>query len=184
MIYSVNIQTVALVVGLLLIFTHLWAFVKVPKAQELLTKFPRARITGIVLLTIALIWWLWLLVVVDLGEFTKFKKALFITFPILYVLSIKYMDDFLSVRALGMLALLAARPMLESAYLREDPTRLLVVALAYAWIVAGLFWVGMPYILRDQIAWVRQKLVRWQVATAAGVAYGLVLVICAFTAFR
>ncbi|MEZ5328982.1 MAG: hypothetical protein R3F19_28385 [Verrucomicrobiales bacterium] len=33
-------------------------------------------------------------------------------------------------------------------------TRLLLPLLAYAWIIIGLFWVGMPYVLRDQIAWV------------------------------
>jgi hypothetical protein len=28
------------------------------------------------------------------------------------------------------------------------------VTLVYLWIIFGMFWVGMPYTLRDQISWI------------------------------
>lgn len=184
MLYPVSLKTVALIVGLLLIVAHLWAYLKTTQAQALLREFPRAKNFGIVLLSFALVWGMWLIYTVDLGEFNGFKTYLYVGVPVLYALSIRYLDDFLAVRALGMLALLAAKPLLEAAYLRPEGSRLFIVVLAYVWIVAGLFWVGMPYILRDQIAWVQQKLLRWQVATVSGAAYGLILVICAFTQYH
>ena len=93
--------------------------------------------------------------------------------------------------AAGLLVLLAARPasaadridfaldvkpLLESAFLHREKIRLLLVALTYAWIVFGMFWVGMPYTLRDQIALVTASEARWRAATFAGLAYGALLV--------
>ena len=39
--------------------------------------------------------------------------------------------------------------------------------LAYAWIIAGMFFVGMPYLLRDWITWLTQKPSRWKLASAS-----------------
>ena len=86
-----------------------------------------------------------------------------------------FVPDFLAVRALGMLALLVAEPLLEAAFLREEQVRLLLVVLVYVWIIAGMFWVGMPYTLRDQISWVSATEKRWRAAAFAGLAYGALL---------
>ena len=94
------------------------------------------------------------------------------------------MDEFLAVRALGMLLLLMAEPLLESAFLRPERSRLLLVALAYAWAVKGIFYVGMPYLMRDLILWVTKTRLRWNVMGAAGLAYGVALLICSATRFR
>jgi hypothetical protein len=86
-------------------------------------------------------------------------------------LSWKYVEEFLAVRAVGMLALLAAEPLLEAAFMRHETSRLLLVLLAYVWIINGLFWVGMPWVMRDQIAWVTAKMRRYRAAAlAAGIA--------------
>jgi hypothetical protein len=90
-------------------------------------------------------------------------------------LAITFIPDFLSVRALGTLALLAAEPLLESAFLREERIRLLLVVLVYAWVIAGMFWVGMPFTLRDQITWVTASETRWRATAFAGLAYGALL---------
>ena len=74
-------------------------------------------------------------------------------------------------------ALLAAQPLLESAFLREENSRLLLVVLCYVWIVTGMFWVGMPYTLRDQIGWVTASEDRWKCATFTGLVYGVLLLI-------
>ena len=63
------------------------------------------------------------------------------------------MDEFLAARALGILFLLAAEPLLNAAFFRTESSRLLVTVFAYLLIVIGLFWVTMPYLLRDQINW-------------------------------
>jgi hypothetical protein len=35
-----------------------------------------------------------------------------------------------------------------------------------------MVWVGLPYLLRDQIDWVRKSRTIWTAATLAGVVYG------------
>jgi hypothetical protein len=87
--------------------------------------------------------------------------------------------EFLAARSLGMVLLLAAEPLLESAVLRDEPTRLLLVVLAYGWVVAGLFLVGMPFLLRDAITWVTANQTRWRMAVIGGLAYGVAVFLAA-----
>jgi len=50
---------------------------------------------------------------------------------------------------------------------------------AYVWVIAGLFYVGMPYLLRDAIQWVTADRNRLKLGALAGTLYGLALVVCA-----
>jgi hypothetical protein len=47
--------------------------------------------------------------------------------------------------------------------------------LAYAWIIAGLFFVGMPYLLRDAIKILSAKIEVWRFAALGGLVYGAIL---------
>src|SRR6266480_3049969 len=85
-----------------------------------------------------------------------------VVLPIGYALVLRFVDEFLAVRALGILCLLAAEPLLEAAFFRYETSRLFLTALAYLLIVAGLFWVTMPYLLRDQINWSAKSNTRWR----------------------
>ena len=131
------------------------------------------------LLAVAAVWSFLLVRDIDLGEFSTLRTLMLVAIAAGSVLAWLYVEEFLAVRALGMLLLLAAEPLLESAVLRTEPSRLLLVVLAYVWVIAGLFFVGMPYILRDIIACVTAKAWRWQAGSIAGTLYGIALVICA-----
>jgi hypothetical protein len=175
MIYPLSLETAVLITGLLLVAAHALALWRPEAAQDWLRKFPRSKTMGVVLLTVAAIWG-WLLVkYIDLGEFTAWKPRLLIIIPVAYFLTLKFVDEFLAVRALGMVALLAAEPLLEAAFLRPEASRLFLVVLAYVWIVFAMFWVGMPYVLRDQIGWLLRSPARWRAAVWAGLAYGVIL---------
>jgi hypothetical protein len=78
-----------------------------------------------------------------------------------------------------MILLLAAEPLLGSAILRNEPTRILLVLLAYGWVIAGLFFVGMPYLMRDAIQFASQSSLRWRLACLGGISYGAALILCA-----
>ena len=91
------------------------------------------------------------------------------------------MREFLFVRGLGLCLLMAAAPILYSAFLKEPTTRLLLPILAYAMIVKGLFFVGMPYLYRDGVNWLTASKSRWKTASLAGLAYGTAIVLCAIT---
>jgi hypothetical protein len=111
------------------------------------------------------------------------RRALRIAAPIGYVLVLRFVDEFLAVRALGILALLMAEPLLDAAVLRYEQSRLLVTVFAYLLIVVGLFWVMIPYVLRDQINWSAQSTGRWRVMHGIAFVYGAVVLGFAFTQY-
>ena len=66
-------------------------------------------------------------------------------------------------------------------FLRPEMSRLFLVTLVYVWVALALFWVGMPFTLRDQIAWVTGGEKRWRAAVFAGLAYGALLLVLPLT---
>jgi len=181
MIYPLKLETALFVVGLLLIVSHAFALARPEKVKNWLRAFPRSPKYGFLLLSVAAIWFFSLVAVMDLGEFSNWRRTVLIGTPIAAYLTWKYVEEFLAVRALGMVVILAAEPLLEAAFLRPEISRLLLVTLVFVWIVFAMFWVGMPYTLRDQIAWVSKTDKRWKIASLGGVVYGALLMVVLVT---
>ena len=179
MIYHLTLQTTGLAAGLLLIVTHIIALVRPNQTVAWAIAFPRSRGAATALVVVAAVWSFLLVQSIDLGEFSPLRNIMLLAIVAGAILSWIYVPEFLAVRALGMLLLLAAEPLLESAMLRHEPSRLLLVVLAYAWVIAGLFFVGMPYVLRDAVHWVTSEPIRLKAGALAGTVYGLALVVCA-----
>jgi len=182
MIYQLSLHTVGIVVGAFLILVGLLGLLK-PDFADLMQRFPRSHIAGVILLTICLIWTFWLLATIQMGEFSSFRRPLLIVLPIGYVLVLWFVDEFLAVRALGILCLLAAEPLLDAAFLRYETSRLLITVFAYLLIIAGLFWVAIPYVLRDQINWSARSVFRWRFLHVIALIYGGVILTFAFTQY-
>jgi hypothetical protein len=181
MIYHFSLHAAGLIAGALLVLLSLAALFS--PARMLLPQFPRSRVAGATLLTVDLIWSFWLLATMEMGEFSSFRRPLLIILPIGFFLILKFVDEFLAVRALGILCLLAAEPLLDAAFLRPETSRLLVTVLAYLMIVAGLLWVTMPYLLRDQIQWSTKSAGRWGLVAGLGLAFGVAILACAVVAY-
>ena len=181
MIYSLKLETALYLTGLLVLAAHALALFKGRAAQDWLRALPRSKPLGVVLLTLAAGWFFWLVWTMDLGEFSNWRTRVLVATPIAWWLAWKYVDEFLAARALGLLVLLGAEPLLEAAFLRPEMSRLFLVTLVYVWVALALFWVGMPYTLRDQIAWVTSGEKRWRSAAFAGLAYGALLLVLPLT---
>ena len=179
MIYHLSLQTVGILAGLFLILISLPGLLK-PDLAGVAQRFPRSRVAGVVLLTVDLAWSFWLLATMEMGEFSAFRKPLLIALPIGYVLAVRFLDEFLPVRALGILCLLAAEPLLDAAFLHCEASRLLITVFAYVLTVAGLFWVMIPYLLRDQINWSTRSTGRWRLMHGVALLYGAAILAFAF----
>ena len=175
MIYSLTLETALLLVGLVLIATGLIALGGAEKMQAELRAFPRSSFWGTVLIVVATLWSWWLVKTIDLGEFSNWRTRLLIIVPVAGFAAWRYVPEFLAVRALGMIVLLAAEPLLEAAWMRPEMSRLALVLPVYVWLTFALFWIGMPYTLRDQIAWVTRSPSRWKIVSAARLAFGVLL---------
>ena len=174
-----SLKTVGVLIGLAWIAAHALAMLRPEQTRAWVRTFPRSRTAGLVLLVVDFVWTYVLVYTMDWGEFYYLQLPVMIALPIFLYLVIRYVDEFLAVRALGILGLLAAAPVLDAAFLRPPMSRLLVVALAYAWVVMGMVWVGLPHKLRDQIDWLNRSTARWQAAAVAGIVYGAVVLLCA-----
>ncbi|MBK1882537.1 hypothetical protein JIN85_08925 [Luteolibacter pohnpeiensis] len=177
-----------------LIGTHLAMLLKPEPIQSFLKVFPRNNQWGQILLGIGLAWF-WLLVApeghglvsslaMDLGEFNNAKPLLRILVPVSLILVSMSVRDFLAVRALGLLGLMAAAPLLGAAFLKNPDTRLLIPIYTYVLITVSLFWVGMPFLFRDAVTWVTADQKRWKAASMGGLAYGVIMFICALAFWR
>jgi len=153
------LHTAGIIVGAFLILVGLLGLIK-RSSPVVMQRFPRSRLRH---------WSAEHLSHLDslatrhdqMGEFSGFRRPLLIALPIGYVLVLRFVDEFLAVRALGILCLLAAEPLLDAAFLRYESSRLLITVFAYLLIVAGLFWVSIPYVLRaNQLD--RTNVFRWR----------------------
>src|SRR5438067_9894111 len=183
MIYDLSLQTGGFIAGIALVLLSLPGLIKPGLVQDWLKRFPRSGVGGIVLLSVVLIWSFWLLATMEMGEFSSFRRPLLIVLPIGYLLVIRFVEEFLAARALGVLCLLAAEPLLEAAFFRYETSRLFLTVLAYLMIIAGLFWVTMPYLLRDQISWSTQTNTRWHAIHGIAALYGVTILAYAFTQY-
>jgi hypothetical protein len=184
MIYDFTLRSVGLTVGLGLILSHSAALLAPGQITGWLREFPRSRAAGIVLCTLAALWAFWLAATMDLGEFSPNRTLICGVIIAGAVMVPLFAEEFLAVRALGILALLAAEPLLGAAFLRPEQTRLLLVVLAYVWATAGLIIVGAPYLLRDLITWVTAKPWRYHAVAWSGVGYGGLLVAVSLLFFK
>lgn len=175
------LSLVGILVGAWLVLSHGFALLKPDLVKPFLTAYPRNEKIGIPLVIFCFAWGFIIWSCMDLGEFFKIERPVQIVIVGVCVGVIVYVKEFLAVRALGFLMILVAAPILDSAFLQEPQSRLLLVAFAYAVAIKGMFWIGMPYLLRDQIRWVLEKDSRYKLGAGAGLAYGLVVLVCAIT---
>ncbi len=184
-----GLRNVGVVIGAGLVLAHGWALWQGDAARGWLRRFPFNVVLGRVLLGLAA-FWAWALFKgidwgilsiprMDMGEYYTLRPKIMFLIPVTAVLVAWFSEEFLSVRALGCLLLLAAAIPLDAAFLHQPVSRLLLVAPAYVAVVAALFWIGMPYLLRDQIDWATANTRRWNLLCGAGLAYWLAVLACA-----
>ena len=176
---GISLKGTGIAVALALIASHLYAMQKGDQVKAFLKAFPRNYTWGAILLTIDFIWGMMCLANMDMGEFYTMRSWFLYLVPVGFVLVLTFVKEFLAVRALGALLLLVAGAVLEAAFLKPQFSRLLLPTIAYVWIIAGLYFVGMPYLMRDWITWVTATSARWNLATIGGIAYGAILLVAA-----
>lgn len=189
-----SLFTTGLVLAIWLIGLHAMMLARPAMMQAFLKKFPRNDQLGQILMGVGLAWF-WLLIApanlgklsalsMDLGEFNSAKTYLQWGTPITLILVCRSVRDFLAVRALGLVGLMVAAPLLGAAFLKDPSSRLLVPIFAYALLTASMFWVGMPYLFRDAVTWVTASQKRWNLFAGLGLAYGIAVAVCAVAFWR
>jgi len=176
---GIPLKGTGIVVALALILSHGWALKNTATTQAFLKTFPRDYKWGVILLTIDFLWSEFALANMDMGEFFSMRDKFMLIVAGGYVGVLIYVKEFLAVRALGSLLLLVAGPVLTAAFLQPPVSRLLLPILAYVWIITGMFFIGMPFLMRDWVNTLIAKPQRWNLAVYSGIAYGVLLLVAA-----
>ncbi|MFK5921443.1 MAG: hypothetical protein QM496_04645 [Verrucomicrobiota bacterium] len=177
--YDLTLKTVGLVIAALLIAVHLLALLKGESVRAWLRALPRNEKLGMWILAVDFAWCFLVWSEMDLGEFHSIEKTVQMVMVFGFLGFGYYVRELLAVRAIGLFVILLACPVLNAAFLQPPVTRLLLVFLAYTWVIKGMFYVGMPYLMRDGIDWVVAKPSRWKMSAIAGLAYGVAVLLCA-----
>ena len=122
--------------------------------------FLRSKRAAYVLVGVAGAWFLWILYNLTEADFGQYKYILMAIFGGAGILSFKYLPDFLSVRGLSVLMLLALREFVDSAYMLDEPCKAVFVSYCYALVVVFIYFGCLPYRLRDFFEFVYAKPVR------------------------
>jgi len=145
-------------------------------------KYPRSVWPGRVLVAVDMVWAAYAVTLMHLGGFDAWKVHLYWIAPVCIVLAVLYLDEMLSVRALGGLLLLAAGPMLNAARWNPSAWRYVITVLTYLWIGIGLFWLLEPWWFR-RMASRMQSLVIIRAVGIVKVVFGVGLIALALLVY-
>lgn len=149
--------------------------------EPCLRAFPRHRLAGIVTLLIGGGWFIWKISQLGQADFGDYKVILMLLFGATVLGSIFYVPDFLAVRGVAVIVLLAANTGLKSAFgLYDIPERLVLVSILYLAIVLALVYGTMPYKMRDTVNWLLVAPARLRGLGILFAVFGLSLGVSAF----
>ena len=95
-----------------------------------------------------------------------------------------YVRDYLAVRGLAVVLLLLAKLVLDTARWADTPWRLVLVVLAYLWVIGAVWFSISPWRLRDIIQFITADDRRVRIFSACRLVLGLVVLVLGLTVFR
>jgi hypothetical protein len=147
-----------------------------------LKALPRSTSAAYVLFGVGAAWFLWNVWHLSAADFGEYRTLLTIGFLAVAVLAFKCVPDFLAVRGLCVLMLLAASPLLMAGYMNYGhPAIYLYKVLVYVGIVLAIWLGASPFRLRDFFEWLFARASRTRAFGALALSYGVLLGIVAFT---
>jgi hypothetical protein len=171
-----------LIPGLLLLALGVPVLLNHSGFAVLLKALPRSTTATVVFFGAGSAWFLYNIWHLSPADFGDYRKYLFAGFAIVAIAAFKCVPDFLAVRGLCALMLVAASPLLGAAYMEyERPQRLFMVSLVYLAIALAIWLGAQPWRLRDFIGWMFARPGRTRGVGAALTGYGLLLAGVAFT---
>ncbi|MBI3875909.1 MAG: hypothetical protein HY300_08130 [Verrucomicrobia bacterium] len=178
-----KLSQLSILLGLGYAVPQVFALMKPAQFRDRLRKFPRSESWGWALMLLAVAWFLLYLREENNGDISRMKPYLSAGFVALGIATCLFVKDFLAVRGLALVLMLAAKLILDVQRWNPSQWRLVLAVMAYVWIVAGIWWTVSPWRLRDLIEWVTATEKRIRYAAFARLAFGVLLVVLGLTQF-
>lgn len=145
--------------------------------QAWMAAFPRNIWAGRILAAVDIALVTWLLATQRFEWVDARRPLLYAAAPAAYLLIVFFMDELLSVRALGGLFLLIPFWILNTAFLHPAQSRLLMTAFAYLMVVVGMVLVWSPYLFRKFVTRLNSSAPLGSLIALGGSALGLAMIV-------
>ena len=179
-----KLSSLAIALGLVYVLPNIYGVLKPGRFGEAARKFPRYTPAGYPLMLLATAWFVYNVYREPIADFAVMKPYLCGFFAAVGVGACIFVKDFLPVRGLAVLLLLAAKLMVDTARWADTSWRLVITTLAYVWIIAGMWLTVSPWRLRDMANWITANEQRIRLFTGARVAFGIFVLLLGLTVFR
>jgi len=181
---SLSLSSLSVLLGLGIAVPQLWQLAKPADWRRWSARFPRSKPIGWVLVLLSTAWFLSNVQQETLADFSRFKPYLLAGFASIGLLTCVYVSDFLAARGLALTLLLLAKVMVDTARWHPSDWRWIVSALAYAWMIAGIWLTISPWRLRDFLEWHNQSDGRIRALAGGRLVFALILVALGLTVYR
>ncbi len=178
-----ELKLIAIVLGVLSTIGGMVGLLRPILIQRFAELFPRSVVPAWILT--ALCCWLGAkeALAMNMGFLDAYKPYIYAIAPAVFVASLVYMKELLAPRALGGFLLLLAVPILQAARWHPSPMRLVVVVLAYLWIVYGLVLLLSPWWFRKSYRPFLENAALFKAAAMGKTAFGIVLLLLGLFAY-
>lgn len=181
-----KLSLLSILLGLGFAAPQVYALVKPAEFVSAARKFPRHLPTGIVLMLVATVWFVWNVHIEPIADFATIKPYMMAAFAVVGVGACIFVQDYLAARGLAVMLLLLAKLVLDTGrpHLGETHWVLLIQAWAYLWIVAGIWFTISPWRMRDFLNWITATEKRVKIGSIVRLIFALIVVALGLTVFR
>ncbi|HUS35556.1 MAG TPA: hypothetical protein VM680_09420 [Verrucomicrobiae bacterium] len=179
-----TLSQLAILLGAGIAIPQIWALLKPAEAGAALRKFPRSEGWGYLLMAIGAGWFLYRLNQEAIAEFAAYKSYMLLGFAAVAVAACFFVPDFLAVRGMAITTLMLSAFILSKTRFVDTPWRLVLVVLAYIWIIASMWWMISPWRCRDIIGWATATPQRLRAIAATRLAFALLVIVLGVTAYK
>ena len=181
---DLKLSTLSVIMGLIVALPSVFGLVQPKAFAEAVRRFPRHTAVGYVLMLLGTAWFLYFVSQESVADFASMKKIFYLLFGGVGIGACFFVKDYLPVRGLAVLLLLAAKLMVDTARWEATEWRLVIATWAYLMAIAGMWFTISPWRLRDMLNWSVATESRTRLTSGLRVAFGLFVVVLGLTVFK
>jgi hypothetical protein len=181
---NIQLSTLSVILGLIVALPSVYGVLNPKRFAAAARTFPRHTTIGWALMLLGTAWFLFNVSQETVSDFANMQHIFLLVFGGVGIATCIFVQDFLPVRGLAVLFLLAAKLMVDTARWEETEWRLVISVWAYVWAVAGMWFTVSPWRLRDLLNWSVATEQRTRLVSGARVAFGIFVILLGITVFR
>ena len=182
--FDLKLSTLSVILGLIIALPSLFGMLKPKRFAEAVRGFHRQTAIGYILMLLGTAWFLYYVSQESVSDFASMKKIFYLLFGAVGIGTCLFVKDYLPVRGLAVLFLLAAKLMVDTARWEDTEWRLVIATWAYALAVAGMWFTISPWRLRDILNWSVATESRTRLTSGVRVAFGVFVILLGLTVFK